>query len=44
VAEVPLPAGLELERALWTLLGTTEDRREGRAAFREHRPPRFTGN
>jgi E-phenylitaconyl-CoA hydratase len=43
-AEVPLRAGLELERALWTLLSTTEDRREGRAAFREHRTPRFTGN
>jgi enoyl-CoA hydratase/carnithine racemase len=43
-AEVPLPAGLELERALWTLLATTEDRREGRAAFGEHRVPRFTGN
>jgi enoyl-CoA hydratase/carnithine racemase len=39
-----LSAGLELERALWTLLATTEDRREGRAAFREHRAPRFTGN
>lgn len=43
-AELPLAAGLELERTLWTLLGTTEDRREGRAAFREHRAPRFTGN
>lgn len=42
--EDPLAAGLELERALWTLLSTTQDRREGRAAFREHREPRFTGN
>jgi enoyl-CoA hydratase/carnithine racemase len=42
--EAQLSAGLELERALWTLLATTEDRREGRAAFREHRAPRFTGN
>lgn len=42
--QAQLPAGLELERALWTLLSTTEDRREGRAAFREHRAPRFTGN
>jgi enoyl-CoA hydratase/carnithine racemase len=42
--EDQLAAGLELERTLWTLLSTTEDRREGRAAFREHREPRFTGN
>jgi enoyl-CoA hydratase/carnithine racemase len=42
--EAQLAAGLELERTLWTLLATTEDRREGRAAFREHRAPRFTGN
>jgi enoyl-CoA hydratase/carnithine racemase len=42
--ETPLTAGLELERALWTLLATTEDRQEGRAAFRERRAPRFTGN
>ena len=42
--QAPLSAGLELERALWTLLATTEDRREGRAAFRERRTPRFTGN
>jgi enoyl-CoA hydratase/carnithine racemase len=42
--EAQLAAGLELERTLWTLLATTEDRREGRAAFRERRTPRFTGN
>jgi enoyl-CoA hydratase/carnithine racemase len=42
--EAQLAAGLELERTLWTLLATTADRREGRAAFREHRVPRFTGN
>lgn len=42
--ETPLTAGLELERALWTLLATTRDRQEGRAAFRERRAPRFTGN
>ena len=35
--------GLELERALWALLATTEDRAEGRAAFREGRPPRYRG-
>jgi E-phenylitaconyl-CoA hydratase len=42
--EAPLAAGLELERALWTLLATTADRQEGRAAFREHRTPRFSGS
>lgn len=36
--------GLDLERQLWALLATTSDREEGRAAFRERRPPRFTGN
>ncbi len=30
-------AGLELERALWGLLALTDDRAEGRAAFREKR-------
>jgi 1,4-dihydroxy-2-naphthoyl-CoA synthase len=34
---------LELERALWGLLAGTDDRAEGRAAFRERRPPRFEG-
>ena len=42
--EGPLSAGLELERALWGLLATTSDRQEGRAAGRDHRQPRFTGN
>ncbi len=35
--------GPELERALWGLLSTTEDRAEGRAAFRDKRPPQFRG-
>ncbi|HEY2916252.1 MAG TPA: enoyl-CoA hydratase/isomerase family protein [Candidatus Limnocylindrales bacterium] len=35
--------GLALERALWALLATTDDRAEGRAAFRERRPPAFRG-
>jgi E-phenylitaconyl-CoA hydratase len=35
--------GFDLERALWALLATTEDRAEGRAAFREGRPPRYRG-
>jgi enoyl-CoA hydratase/carnithine racemase len=34
---------LALERALWALLATTDDRAEGRAAFRERRPTRFRG-
>ena len=36
--------GRALERTLWGLLSATGDRAEGRAAFRERRPPRFTGN
>jgi enoyl-CoA hydratase/carnithine racemase len=35
--------GLELERRLWAQLAETQDRAEGRAAFREKRPPRFEG-
>jgi enoyl-CoA hydratase/carnithine racemase len=42
--EAPLAGGLDLERTLWALLATTTDRQEGRAAFTEHRAPRFTGN
>lgn len=38
-----LEPGLALERALWALLATSEDRAEGRAAFREKRPPRYRG-
>lgn len=41
--EHPLTEGRALERALWALLATTDDRAEGRAAFREGRPPRFKG-
>ena len=36
-------AGLDLERSLWAFLSTTEDRAEGRAAFREKRAPDFRG-
>ena len=39
----PLELGLGIERMLWSSLATTEDRAEGRAAFLERRPPRFTG-
>jgi len=35
--------GLQLERTLWRFLSTTEDRAEGRAAFRENRDPRYKG-
>lgn len=39
-----LPApGLQLERALWAVLAATDDRQEGRAAFRDKRAPNFTG-
>jgi enoyl-CoA hydratase/carnithine racemase len=39
----PLVQGRALERALWAMLATTEDRAEGRAAFREGRKPDFNG-
>lgn len=42
--EAPLSTGLELERALWMGLASTNDRAEGRAAFRDGRLPRFTGD
>jgi E-phenylitaconyl-CoA hydratase len=40
----PTTENLTLERTLWALLSTTADREEGRAAFREKRPPRFKGD
>lgn len=39
----PLAAGFELERALYGALTLSEDRAEGRAAFREKRKPEFKG-
>ncbi|WP_404478857.1 enoyl-CoA hydratase/isomerase family protein [Novosphingobium sp. BL-52-GroH] len=42
-ATSPLAAGLELEQTAFALLLTSEDRREAAAAFREKRPPVFTG-
>ena len=36
-------SGLELERSLFTELAQTEDREEGRRAFRERRAPQFKG-
>jgi enoyl-CoA hydratase/carnithine racemase len=42
-ANSPLDVGLAVERGLWGQLTTSEDRAEGRAAFREGRPPVFKG-
>jgi enoyl-CoA hydratase/carnithine racemase len=41
--DLPLRDGLRLEVDLLTLLLNTEDRLEAARAFREKRPPRFTG-
>ncbi|MEO7664219.1 MAG: enoyl-CoA hydratase-related protein [Candidatus Limnocylindrales bacterium] len=41
--ELPLEAGLEHERRLFYLLFSSEDQREGMAAFTEKRPPTWTG-
>ena len=41
--EIPLSAGLTLDRTLWAWLAGSEDRAEGRVAFREGRPPKFEG-
>lgn len=41
--DLDLASGLKLESNLFALLMTTEDRLEAAAAFREKRPPVFTG-
>lgn len=41
--DAAIQSGLAYERALWALLTTTEDRAEGRLAFREGRPPLYHG-
>jgi enoyl-CoA hydratase/carnithine racemase len=37
------PQGLALERTLWEMVAMSDDYREARTAFREKRPPKFTG-
>jgi E-phenylitaconyl-CoA hydratase len=41
--DLPLAAGFELERTLYGALTLTQDREEGRKAFREKRKPSFQG-
>lgn len=41
--DAPLSAALQVERLAFGLIKSTDDRREGRAAFAERRPARFTG-
>lgn len=41
--ELPLDQALEAERNTWRLLRDTEDRREGREAFAQKRPPVYRG-
>ena len=41
--ELPLSAGLAHDRNLWAWLSQSEDRAEGREAFRDGRPPQFRG-
>jgi enoyl-CoA hydratase/carnithine racemase len=37
------PGGLALERTLWEMVAMSDDYQEARAAFRQKRPPKFTG-
>ena len=41
--DMPLAQGLSYERALFNLLRDSEDRQEGRRAFREKRKPSYQG-
>jgi enoyl-CoA hydratase/carnithine racemase len=42
-SDLPLAAGLALERNLFAMLSATEDRAEATRAFREKRKPLFVG-
>ncbi len=42
-ADLPLKAAIEAERMAWGVLRNTEDRIEGRAAFKEKRQPVYRG-
>lgn len=41
--DLPLQAGMQLERSLFALLSATEDRAEAARAFKEKRKPQFDG-
>lgn len=40
---MPLDTGMQVERQVWGLIRDTDDRSEGRDAFREKRPPKYEG-
>jgi enoyl-CoA hydratase/carnithine racemase len=42
-AQAPLDTALAFDQLAWGMVATTEDWREGRAAFREGREPRYRG-
>lgn len=43
-AEMPLSQSIALEQLLWGLLRDTSDRVEGRRAYAERRPPKYSGH
>lgn len=42
--DVPLPTAVEMESFVWGLLRDTDDRVEGRQAFKEKRSPKYQGS